>query len=94
MNTEGQIILGQLALKLTVSQIARLCRVSQPVVSRWIHGRRRPNYQNRKTLLARFNIGMEAWDRPAQGTQGVQGSQHTEGAEGAEGAVAKTRSAA
>ncbi len=61
--TEGQASLQRLARRYTEKRVARRCGVSQPVVSRWISGKRRPNYENRKILLDEYQIPMDAWDR-------------------------------
>ncbi len=63
--TEGQYLLRRLARKYTEKRIAWRCGVSQPVVSRWITGRRKPNYENRKLLFEQYQIPMDAWDRTA-----------------------------
>jgi transcriptional regulator with XRE-family HTH domain len=63
MRTEGQVLLLKLANKLSEVRIARKCGVGQPTISLWISGKRKPLYENRKTLLEVFKIPMEAWDR-------------------------------
>jgi hypothetical protein len=63
MLTEGQALLRRLARKYTEKRIARRCGVCQPVVSRWISGKRKPNYENRKILFDEYQIPMDAWDR-------------------------------
>jgi len=61
--TEGQASLRRLARRYSEKRIARRCGVTQPIVSRWITGRRKPNYENRKILLDQYRIPMDAWDR-------------------------------
>lgn len=66
MKTEGQVLLLKLANRLTAVKIARKCGVGQPCVSLWVSGKRKPNFENRKTLYEQFQIPMEAWDRRAE----------------------------
>jgi len=65
MLTEGQFLLRRLARKYTEKRIARRCGVTQPIVSRWITGKRKPGYENRKVLFEQYRIPMDAWDRTA-----------------------------
>lgn len=67
MRTEGQMLLLKLTRKYSEERIATKCGVKQSTVSRWISGKRKPVYENRKTLLEQFQIAMEAWDRAAEG---------------------------
>ena len=64
--TEGQYLLRKLARRYTEKRIARRCGVTQPIVSRWISGKRKPNYENRKLLMEEYQIPMDAWDRRAE----------------------------
>jgi len=66
MLTEGQFLLRRLARKYTEKRIARRCGVTQPIVSRWITGKRKPNYENRKLLFEEYQIPMDAWERHAE----------------------------
>ena len=63
MRTEGQVLLLRLTNRLTAIRVARKCGVCQAVVSLWISGKRKPNFENRKTLFEQYQIPMEAWDR-------------------------------
>jgi transcriptional regulator with XRE-family HTH domain len=63
MRTEGQVLLLKLANRLSEVRIARKCGVGQPTISLWISGKRKPNFESRKTLLEQCQIPMEAWDR-------------------------------
>ena len=66
MKTHGQVLLDEVRGSFTEIEIATICGVSQPIISRWLKGARKPNYKNRKVLLAQFNIDMDAWDLPAE----------------------------
>ena len=66
MRTEGQMRLLKLTRKYSEERIAMKCGVKQSTVSRWISGKTKPLYENRKTLLDVLQIPMEAWDRPAE----------------------------
>lgn len=68
MKTEGQVLLLRVTRRQSEERIATKCGVKQSTISRWIWGRAKPLYENRKTLLEQFQIPMEAWDRPAEGT--------------------------
>jgi len=46
---------------LTHEKVERALRVSRGVVSRWIHGDRRPTIENALRLRKRFGIEVEAW---------------------------------
>ncbi len=50
-----------LAKGLTREKAERLLRVSRGLVSRWIHGQRRPTFENAVRLKERFGIEVEAW---------------------------------
>ena len=64
--TEGQRKLLVAAHKHTQQTVARKCGVSQTVISQWISGDRKPNYENRTVLAAKYGIDLDAWERPAQ----------------------------
>ncbi|WP_437567892.1 helix-turn-helix domain-containing protein [Sorangium sp. So ce542] len=66
MRTEGQIRLLKLTRKYTQARVARKCGVSQAVISLWISGKRKPDYDNRKTIHEQYQIEMDAWDRAAE----------------------------
>lgn len=66
MRTEGQIRLLKLTRKYTQARVARKCGVSQAVISLWISGKRKPDYENRKTIFEQYKIAMDAWDRAAE----------------------------
>lgn len=66
MRTQGQARLLRLTKKYTQGKIARKCGVSQAVISLWISGQRTPTYDNRKTLLTEYEIGLDDWERPAE----------------------------
>jgi len=66
MRTQGQVLLLKLANKLSEVRVAWKCGVTQPVVSRWISGKRKPNYESRKTLFEQYSIPMDTWDQPAE----------------------------
>ncbi|WP_437935289.1 helix-turn-helix domain-containing protein [Sorangium sp. So ce341] len=66
MRTEGQIRLLKLTRKYTQARVARKCGVSQAVISLWISGKRKPDYENRKTISEQYQIEMDAWDRLAE----------------------------
>lgn len=69
MRTEGQLRLLKLTRKYTQARVARKCGVSQAVISLWISGRRKPDYENRKTIFELYKIEMDAWDRTAERTR-------------------------
>ncbi|AKT38280.1 helix-turn-helix domain-containing protein [Chondromyces crocatus] len=66
MMTQGQRQLLRLAHKFSEVRIARKCGVGQSTISMWISGRRKPNYESRKTLLELYDIPMAAWDLPLE----------------------------
>jgi transcriptional regulator with XRE-family HTH domain len=66
MRTEGQLRLLKICKKYTQARVARKCGVSQAVISFWISGKRKPDYDNRKTLRELYQIDMDAWERPAE----------------------------
>ncbi|MGK4001120.1 helix-turn-helix transcriptional regulator [Sorangium sp. So ce1036] len=66
MRTEGQLRLLKLTRKYTQARVARKCGVSQAVISLWISGKRKPDYENRKTIFEQYEIAMDAWDRAAE----------------------------
>lgn len=66
MRTQGQIFLLKITRKYSEERIAWKCGVTQPVVSRWISGKRKPNYESRKTLLEQYGIPMDTWDQPVE----------------------------
>ncbi|WP_437671501.1 helix-turn-helix domain-containing protein [Sorangium sp. So ce131] len=66
MSSEGGIRLLKLTKKYTQARVARKCGVSQAVISFWISGRSKPDYENRKTLYKQYQIEMDAWDRDSE----------------------------
>jgi transcriptional regulator with XRE-family HTH domain len=69
MRTQGQLLLLKLTKKASEGRIARKCGVTQPVISMWISGRRKPNYENRKTMAEQLGIAMDAWDQIVEDTR-------------------------
>lgn len=66
MRTEGQKTLNRLAHKSSQWAIAHKIGVDQSIVSYWISGRYKPNYENRVALKKEFQIPLEAWDRAVE----------------------------
>ncbi|MCC6557278.1 MAG: helix-turn-helix transcriptional regulator [Polyangiaceae bacterium] len=66
MRTRAQLHLLRLSAKLTQARLARKCGVTQPIISMWISGRRKPTYDNRKTLFEQCGIALDDWDRAAE----------------------------
>lgn len=48
----------------TQAEIARKLKVSQPMIALWRSSQRTPRLANRKQLLAKYKIPIEAWDEP------------------------------
>lgn len=63
MRTRAQLHLLRLSTKLTQVRVARKCGVTQPIISMWISGRRKPTYDNRKTLFEQLGIALDDWER-------------------------------
>lgn len=60
MRSRGAVLLARLTQ--TQAQIAREVSVSVAIVNYWQNGERKPGIGNRKALLARYKIPIEAWD--------------------------------
>lgn len=67
MKTYGQVLLDEARGSLTQVEMAEMCGVSQPIISYWLGGSRKPNYKNRKVLLEQFDIHPDTWDEPVEG---------------------------
>lgn len=64
--TEGQRKLLVASHKHTQKAVARKCGVSQTVISQWISGERKPNYENRTVLADKYGIDLDAWERRSE----------------------------
>ena len=60
--SEGSYLLARTGK--TQDELARALGVSQQIVAFWLSGKRLPSLPNRKQLLAKYKIPIEAWDKP------------------------------
>lgn len=62
--TEGERLLRERVRRKSLATIAREIgnNTSQDIISKWLHGSRRPNPSSRASIYAAYDIPIDAWD--------------------------------